>query len=506
MAGDLSEAVKQLVADKGISEELILKTIEMALLAAYKKKYGTTSNAETYIDEEHDVVKIYSKKEIVDKVEEPVFEIELSEAQKLHSGAEVGDEMLIEIKPEDFGRIAAQTAKQVVRQRLKEIEKDVVYNEFKQREGEMIVGYFQRERTGTIYVNLGRTEGIMPRNQQSPREHYSIGDRIKALLLEVRKGTKGPQIILSRGHPGFVKKIFELEIPEVADGTIEIKNIVRDPGYRTKVAVFSPRDEVDPVGACVGMKGIRIQAIVGELEGEKIDIVKWDTDVKRYIANGMNPVKISRIVVTDDKNKEALIVVHDSQLSIAIGRAGQNIRLVSKLVGWKLDIMPESEFETSEYAEFARKVADELFSTGEEESEIVTLRDIPGIDPKTLELLENEGYTEIENIIEKSEKELLEIEGMTVEMAKQFMGILSENIEVVEEELIKTEEAPAESGEEEEEYYECPNCGSRITEEMSRCESCGVELVFKDEEAEGEEVEEGTAEEEEAEKEEQTET
>lgn len=506
MAGDLSEAVKQLVADKGISEELILKTIEMALLAAYKKKYGTTSNAETYIDEEHDVVKIYSKKEIVDKVEEPVFEIELSEAQKLHSGAEVGDEMLIEIKPEDFGRIAAQTAKQVVRQRLKEIEKDVVYNEFKQREGEMIVGYFQRERTGTIYVNLGRSEGIMPRNQQSPREHYSIGDRIKALLLEVRKGTKGPQIILSRGHPGFVKKIFELEIPEVADGTIEIKNIVRDPGYRTKVAVFSPRNEVDPVGACVGMRGIRIQAIVGELEGEKIDIVKWDTDVKRYIANGMNPVKISRIVVTDDKNKEALIVVHDSQLSIAIGRAGQNIRLVSKLVGWKLDIMPESEFETSEYAEFARKVADKLFSTGEEESELVTLRDIPGIDPKTLKLLENEGYTEIENIIEKSEKELLEIEGMTEEMAKQFMGILSENIEVVEEEYIKTEEAPAESGEEEEEYYECPNCGSRITEEMSRCESCGVELVFKDEEAEGEEVEEGTAEDEEAEKEKQTET
>lgn len=497
MAGELSEAVKQLVADKGISEELILKTIEMALLAAYKKKYGTTSNAETYIDEEHDVVKIYSKKEIVDKVEEPVFEIELSEAQKLHSGAEVGDEMLIEIKPEDFGRIAAQTAKQVVRQRLKEIEKDVVYNEFKQREGEMIVGYFQRERTGTIYVNLGRSEGIMPRNQQSPREHYSIGDRIKAQLLEVRKGTRGPQIILSRSHPGFVKKIFELEIPEVADGTIEIKNIVRDPGYRTKVAVFSPRDEVDPVGACVGMKGIRIQAIVGELEGEKIDIVKWDSDVKRYIANAMNPVKISRIVVTDDENKEALIVVHDSQLSIAIGRAGQNIRLVSKLVGWKLDIIPESEFETSEYAEFARKAADELFSTGEEESEIVTLRDIPGIDPKTLELLENEGYTEIEDIIEKGEKELLEIEGMTEEMAKQFMGILSENIEVVEEEYVKTEETPAESSEEEEEYYECPNCGSRISEEMNRCESCGVELVFKDDGDEKKEAEEGTAEEEE---------
>jgi N utilization substance protein A len=490
MAGELSEAVKQLVADKGISEELILKTIEMALLAAYKKKYGTTSNAETHIDEENDVVKIYSKKEIVDHVEEPVFEIELSEAQKLHSGAEIGDEMLIEIKPEDFGRIAAQTAKQVVRQRLKEIEKDVVYNEFKQREGEMIVGYFQRERSGTIYVNLGRSEGIMPRSQQSPREHYSIGDRIKALLLEVRKGTKGPQIILSRSHPGFVKKIFELEIPEVADGTIEIKNIVRDPGYRTKVSVFSPRDEVDPVGACVGMKGIRIQAIVGELEGEKIDIVKWDPDVKRYISNGMNPVKISRIVVTDEDNKEALIVVHDSQLSIAIGRAGQNIRLVSKLVGWKLDIMPESEFETSEYAEFARKAADELFSATEEESEIVTLRDIPGIDAKTLELLENEGFTEIEDVIEKSEKELLQIEGMTDEMAKQFLAVLAENIEVVEEEFVKTEETPPETGEEEEEFYECPNCGSKITEEMTRCESCGVELVFQDDENEDEESEE----------------
>jgi len=490
MASDLSEAVKQLVSDKGISEELILKTIEMALLAAYKKKFGTTSNAETHIDDENDVVKIYSKKEIVQKVNEPVFEIALSEAQKFHSGAEIGDEMLIEIKPEDFGRIAAQTAKQVVRQRLKEIEKDVVYNEFKQREGEMIVGYYQRERAGTIYVNLGRAEGIMPKSQQSPREHYSIGDRIKALLLEVRKGVKGPQIILSRSHPGFVKKIFELEIPEVADGTIEIKNIVRDPGYRTKVAVYSPRDEVDPVGACVGMKGIRIQAIVGELEGEKIDILKWDADVKRYISNAMNPVKISRIVVTDDMNREAMIVVHDSQLSIAIGRAGQNIRLVSKLVGWKLDVMPESEFETSEYAEFARKAADRLFSSEEEEAEVVTLSDIPGIKAETLKVLEKGGFTDIEDIIDKSKEELAKIKGMTEEMAKQLLGTLSENIEVVEEEYVKTEEAGAEAGKEEvEEYYECPNCGARITESMSRCESCGVELVFKDEDENEEEHE-----------------
>ncbi len=477
MANELGEAVKQLVADKGISEELILKTIEMALLAAYKKRFGTTSNAETFIDEENDVVKIYSKKEIVEHVEDPVFQISIEDAQKLVSGAEKGDELLIELKPEDFGRIAAQTAKQVVRQRLREIEKDVVYNEFKQREGEMIVGYFQRERSGTIYVNLGKAEGIMPRSQQSPRESYTVGERIKALVLEVKKGTKGPQIILSRSHPSFVKKIFELEVPEVADGTIEIKNIVRDPGYRTKVAVYSPREEVDPVGACVGLKGIRIQAIVGELEGEKIDILKWDPDIRRYIANAMNPVKLSRVIFTDEENREALIVVPDSQLSIAIGRQGQNIRLVSKLVGLRLDVMPEKEFETSEYVEFARKAADELFSVREEESEVVTVKDIPGIPPETLTVLESAGLLNIEDIIDKSVKELAEIDGMKEEMAKKLLATLSDNIEIVEEEFVKTESG----GEVEEEYYECPSCGGKITEDMDKCPNCGVELIFKDE-------------------------
>lgn len=480
MANELGEAVKQLVADKGISEDLILKTIEMALLAAYKKKFGTTANAETYIDEDNSTVKIYSKKEIVEEVQDPVFQISLEEAKKLHSGAEIGDELLIEVKPDEFGRIAAQTAKQVVRQRLKEIEKDVVYNEFKQREGEMIVGYFQREKGGNIYVNLGKAEGILPKNQQSPREHYSVGDRIKAFLLEVRKGTKGPQIILSRSHPSFVKKVFELEVPEIADGTIVIKNIVRDPGYRTKVSVYSPRDEVDPVGACVGLRGIRIQAIVGELEGEKIDIVKWDPDVRKYIANAMNPVKISRIIITNDEKNEALIVVPDSQLSMAIGRAGQNIRLVSKLVGMKLDVMPEKEFETSEYAEFARRAADELFGAGEE-AEVVTMSDIPGIDPKTLELLTKAGLTKIEDIIDKKVENLMEIEGMTEEMAKKLLKTISENIEVVEEEVVKPGVDTVEGERVDEEYYECPNCGGRITEDMSKCPSCGVELVFKEE-------------------------
>ncbi|MFW6138887.1 MAG: transcription termination factor NusA, partial [Spirochaetota bacterium] len=378
--------------------------------------------------------------------------------------------------------IAAQTAKQVVNQRLREIEKDVVYNEYKQREGEMIVGYFQRERGGTIYVNLGRAEGIIPRNQQSPREHYNVGDRIKALLLEVKKGPKGPQIILSRSHPGFVKKIFELEVPEIADNTIVIKNIVRDPGYRTKVAVYSPRDEVDPVGACVGLKGVRIQAIVGELEGEKIDVVKWDPDLKKYIENAMNPVKISRILITDEEKREALVVVPDNQLSIAIGRQGQNVRLVSKLVGYKLDVITDKEFEKSEYAEYTRKAADELFGAAEEEEtgEVVTIEDIPGIEEKTIQVLKKAELTNIEDIIDKNAEQLAQIEGMTKEMADKLLGTLSETVEVVEEKMVKPDEAEAAS-ETEEEYYECPNCGANITEEMSKCPSCGVELEFKEE-------------------------
>ena len=481
---DFSEAVKELVADKGISEELVLKTIEMALLAAYKKKFGTTSNAETVIDMDNNSIKIYSRKTIVDRVKDSTFEISLEEAKKYHSEAEVGDELLIEVKPEDFGRIAAQTAKQVVRQRLKEIEKDVVYNEYKQREGEMIVGYYQRERAGNIYVNLGKAEAILPRNQQSPREHYKLGDRIKTLLLEVRKDSKGPQIILSRSHPEFVKKIFELEVPEIADGTIVIKNIVRDPGYRTKVAVYSPRDEVDPVGACVGLKGIRIQAIVSELEGEKIDIVRWDQDIRKYIANAMNPVKIQRIIITDEDKKEAIIVVPETQLSIAIGRQGQNIRLVSKLVGWKLDIITEKELEKSEYAEYARKAINQLFGEveeeEEEEEEVVTLRDIPGIEEETLKLLEKVNLINISDIIDKKVDELASIEGMDKEKAKNLIKVISENVEVVEEEVVEDEDKVRDEAEEEGVYYRCPNCGARITEDMERCPSCGVELEFKD--------------------------
>lgn len=483
MSEEFAEAVKQLVADKGISEDLVLKTIEMALLAAYKKRFGTASNAETVIDEDKHIVKIYSRKAIVDRVKDSVFEISLEEAKKLHPGAEIGDELLIEVKPEDFGRIAAQTARQVVRQRLREIEKDIVYNEFKQREGELIVGYFQREIGGNIYVNLGRAEGMLPKSQQSPREHYKRGDRIRALLLEVKKDTKGPQIILSRTHPAFVKKIFELEVPEIADNIVVIKNIVRDPGYRTKVSVYSPRDEIDPVGACVGLKGIRIQAIIGELEGEKVDIVKWDSDVKNYIKNAMHPVKIARIFIPENEKDKAVVVVPESQLAMAIGRQGQNVRLISKLVGMKIDVMTEEEFEQSEYAEYARKVAEELFSGKEEEQEVYTIDDIPGLEAEVIETLKKAGLDKIEDLIEKKPEELVELTGLDKKKADKLIETLSEMVEIVEEEEeVTTEKIETEVSEEDEiEYYECPNCGEKITEDMKKCPSCGIELEFKEE-------------------------
>ncbi|MCK4803489.1 MAG: KH domain-containing protein, partial [Spirochaetes bacterium] len=282
-----------------------------------------------------------------------------------------------------------------------------------------------------------------------------------------------------------VKKIFELEIPEIADGTIIIKNIVRDPGYRSKVAVYSPRAEVDPVGACVGLKGMRIQAVVGELEGEKVDIIKWDADIKRYIANAMNPVKINRIFITDEENREAIVVVAETQLAIAIGRQGQNIRLVSKLVGWRLDVITEEDFEKSEYAEYTRKAADELFNVegAELETEVTSMEDIPGFDTGILDVLKKAGLIYIEDIIDKSVKELADIEGMDMDMAGKIMKLLSENVEVVKEEVIKTEGVELQSeGDTEVEYYECPNCGARIAEDMEKCKACGVELEFKDEE------------------------
>ena len=267
MATDMSDAIRQLIQDKGISEELILKTIENTLLAAYKRRYGNADNAIVRFNEDNRVVSIYAQKKIVDGVYDPVAEIDLEEARELNPDAELGDELLIEVDPRDFDRIAVQSAKQTAHQTIREIQKDSLYSEFKDKVGEIIIGYYQRERNGTIYVDLGKVEGILPKKYQSPRELYHVNDRIKALITEVTKTPAGLQVVLSRTHTDFVRAIFELEVPEIYDKTVEVHKIVREAGYRTKLAVYSNREDVDPVGACVGLKGVRIQAVIRELEG-----------------------------------------------------------------------------------------------------------------------------------------------------------------------------------------------------------------------------------------------
>jgi N utilization substance protein A len=267
MSSEMSLAINQLAQEKGISVELIQKTVEEALVAAYKRKFGTAENVIIRFNDESTEVTIFAQKSIVEEVEDPVLEITLKEALEYNEESEIGDELLIEINPREFDRISVQSGKQRARQTLREIQKDTLYSEFKDKVGEMIVGYYQRERNGTIFVDLGKTEGILPKRYQSPREMYHPNDRIKALIYEVNKDESGLQIVLSRTHTEFVKRLFELEVPEIFDHTVEIFKIVREPGYRTKIAVYSTREDVDPVGACVGLKGVRIQAIVREVEG-----------------------------------------------------------------------------------------------------------------------------------------------------------------------------------------------------------------------------------------------
>src|SRR6056297_3125958 len=278
MSNELGDAIRLLVQDNGISEDLVRRTVEEFLLAAYKKKYGTSDNAVVRFSEDGADVTLYAQRKIVEDVYDPVSEVALDEALAYNEDCEIGDELLIEINPNEFDRVAVQSAKQKARQTLREIKKDTLYSEFKDKVGEMIIGYYQRERNGNIFVDLGKAEGIMPKRYQSPREVYRPNDRIKALIYEVNKNPNGLQIVLTRTHTEFVKRIFELEVPEVYDKTVEVFKIVREPGYRTKIAVYSNRDDVDPVGACVGLRGVRIQGIVRELEGEKIDILKYDND------------------------------------------------------------------------------------------------------------------------------------------------------------------------------------------------------------------------------------
>ncbi len=516
MASRLSEAMRALIQERGISEELVRKTIEETLLAAYKKKFGVVDNAVVRFSEEADEVTIFAQKRIVEEVEDPTREVGLEEALEYNPECEIGDELLIEINPADFDRGAVQSAKQKTKQTLREIQKNTLYSEFRERVGEMIIGYYQRERNGNIFVDLGKTEGILPRKFQSPREVYHPNDRIRALIYEVNKTQSGLQIVLSRTHAEFVRRIFELEVPELYDHTIEIYKIVREPGYRTKMAVYSNRDDVDPVGACVGLKGVRIQAVVRELEGEKIDVLKFDPDPRTFIKNALSPAEVRQVVIVDEPKKQALAVVGENQFSLAIGKQGLNVRLANRLVDWNIDVKTEEQFSAMDLSAETKKAVSALFGESEEEEEIVRISELPGIPPRLVSALKEAGIEYIESLVTMQLPEIAAIEGVSAEDAALLRRIIEENVEIIEEEEVTEAEAvpvgaepgaaarqtvaeeapepaapaaaaPAVQEQEEvatEEAYECPECGAPINPTMTACPNCGVGLSFEEAEEE----------------------
>ncbi|HOA96341.1 MAG TPA: transcription termination factor NusA [Acetivibrio saccincola] len=342
MSADLIHALEQLEKEKGIDKETLIEAIEAALISAYKRNFGSSQNVRVLIDRNSGEFKVFALKKVTQSPKNINFDISIEEAKKINPDFEEDDVVEIEVTPRKFGRIAAQTAKQVVVQRIREAERGIIFDEFANKEGEIVTGIVQRTERRNVIIDLGRAEAILAPSEQVPGEEYKFNDRIKTYIIEVKKTTKGPQIMVSRTHPGLVKRLFELEVPEIYEGIVELKSISREPGSRTKVAVYSRDDNVDPVGACVGQKGTRVQAIVDELRGEKIDIINWSSDPKEYISSSLSPAKVIRVDVNEEE-KSAKVTVPDFQLSLAIGKEGQNARLAAKLTGWKIDIKSESQ-------------------------------------------------------------------------------------------------------------------------------------------------------------------
>ena len=486
---EMAEAIRALIAEKGYTEESVKQTIENALKSAYKRTYGTSDNAIVKFAEDMSDVAIYSRKTVVDGVYDPVTEIELEEAQKLSDDVELGDEIDILEDPKSFDRSAVSTGKQTAHQGLNETIKDSLYNQYKDKVGEMINGYFQRERNGNIFVDLGnagKLEGYLPVKFQSPRETYEQGDRIKAIIVDLKKTTSGLQIVLSRSDPRLVQIVMELEIPEIADGTVKIEKCVREAGYRTKMAVSTVREEIDPVGACVGTKGVRIQNVIRELLGEKIDVLRYDADPAVFIQNALSPAQVNRVVILDAEKKQALAIVDDSQFSLAIGKQGQNVRLANRLCDWNIDVKTEEQCAGMDFSDKATTLAARnLFKDepAEADEEITTVAELPGVSEASAEILKANGIEDIVKFIEAYDNKSVEqIQGLSKEEIESIYALIKENVEFVEEqEDAAGSEEHNEEPQEEEKYY-CPECGAEITLDMTLCPKCGVEFEFTEDE------------------------
>jgi len=369
---NLKHTIDQIVKEKAIDKEVVLEALEQAVLTAANKKYRNTRDLEAHYNPEIGEVELFEFVTVVDEVQDSYKEISLEEAREEDPEVEIGDSIGMKVDSSDFSRIAAQTAKQVIIQRVREAERETIFNEFKDRVGELINGIVRRFEKGDLVIDLGRAEAVLPHKEQAPREVYRQGDRIKALIMDIRMTTKGPQILLSRVNPGLLEKLFEAEVPEIAEGIVEIMGVVREPGSRAKIAVYSHESDVDPVGACVGMRGSRVQNVVSELRGEKIDIIPWSEDIARFACNALSPAVVSKLYV-DEENRSMEIIVADDQLSLAIGKRGQNVRLAAKLTGWKIDIKSETraaEAELLQYASYDGAAVEEEVAEEPEQQQI----------------------------------------------------------------------------------------------------------------------------------------
>jgi len=428
MIPDLKRLIDQVSRDKGIDRQVLIATLEEAIRSAARKKLGQDLDLEVAYNDEYGEIEAFQFKQVVAQVKNPEQEISLIEGRKFDPDCEMGDSLGVKIDTSTFGRIAAQSAKQVIIQKMKDAEREIIFEDYKDRRGEIVNGIVQRFDKGGITVNLGRAEGILPYREQVPRETYRQGDRIRAYVLEVNKESRGPQILLSRTHPNFIIKLFALEVPEIAEGVVTIMGAAREPGSRAKIAVVSKDPDIDPVGACVGMKGSRVQAVVQELKGEKIDIIEYGVDPAKYVCNGLAPAVISKVII--DQGKRSMeVIVPDDQLSLAIGKRGQNVRLASKLTGWHIDVKSEAKYQKSLKEGYQSLLA------------------LPGIGEATADHLYEAGFASAEELAGAQIEELAAIPGISQQKAENF-------IQAAKDYLAARKDAGAAAGQEEPEAVE----------------------------------------------------
>ena len=397
MNNDFMLALDELCKEKGLDKATILDALKKALIKSYQKNYDNQENVDVIIDEESGKIEVFALKNVVEEVEDSISEISIKDAKKINQTYDLGDVARIELTPKNFGRVAAQTARNIVIQKIRDAQRDSLYGEYIERSNEMITGLIQRADNYNLYVNLDKIEGVVPLKEQVPTENYAPNERMKFLIKEVRNSSKDPQIILSRSSQDLITRLFELEVPEITEGVIEIYSIAREAGSRTKMAVFSNDETIDAVGACIGFKGARVNSIVEELQGEKIDIINFDKDIKVFISNALSPADIIDVIV-NEKNKQSLVVVSSDQLSLAIGKEGQNARLAARLTGWKIDIKSKEEFDT-----LSQDDIDEILGLNEVED--TDIEESEADDEEILDIIdeESEGTSESSNIVEDEE-------------------------------------------------------------------------------------------------------